>query len=135
MKKMPFFSIIIPAYNAQDYIENCIKSILEQNFQNYEIIIIDDGSTDDTLKIIASYAQACDNIIFSHKENGGIGTAIPIGIELASGQYIVFVDSDDTVKKSMLNDLYNVVVQNEKKVEFNYRLVNSKLFKYHISLR
>ena len=70
MKKMPFFSIIIPAYNAQDYIENCIKSILEQNFQNYEIIIIDDGSTDDTLKIIASYAQACDNIIFSHKENG-----------------------------------------------------------------
>lgn len=94
------FSIIIPAYNAQDYIENCIKSILEQNFQNYEIIIIDDGSTDDTLKIIASYAQACDNIIFSHKENGGIGTAIPIGIELASGQYIVFVDSDDTVKKA-----------------------------------
>ena len=117
MKKMPFFSIIIPAYNAQDYIENCIKSILEQNFQNYEIIIIDDGSTDDTLKIIASYAQACDNIIFSHKENGGIGTAIPIGIELASGQYIVFVDSDDTVKKSMLNDLYNIVVQNEKKVD------------------
>lgn len=117
MKKMPFFSIIIPAYNAQDYIENCIKSILEQIFQNYEIIIIDDGSTDDTLKIIASYAQACDNIIFSHKENGGIGTAIPIGIELASGQYIVFVDSDDTVKKSMLNDLYNIVVQNEKKVD------------------
>lgn len=90
----PFFSIIIPVYNVEKYLKKCIDSILCQSFKNYEIIIVDDGSTDNSPFICDSYKDN-ENIIVIHKENGGQASARNIALDLAKGLYVMFVDSDD----------------------------------------
>lgn len=92
MKKV---SIIIPVYNVQNYLEECVKSVIEQTYKNIEIILVDDGSTDNSGKIADTFAIEYENITCVHKENGGLSDARNCGLDNANGEYIFFVDSDD----------------------------------------
>ncbi len=88
-------SIIVPVYNVEKYLKECIESILSQTYKNIEIILIDDGSTDNSGKICDEYLKKDSRVKVIHKENGGLSDARNTGIEIASGKYIGFVDSDD----------------------------------------
>ena len=90
-------SIIVPVYNAEKYLNRCIDSILKQTFTDLEIILVDDGSTDDSLKICEEYQKQDDRIIVIHKDNGGSTSARKAGVRIAKGAYIAFVDSDDWI--------------------------------------
>ena len=96
---MPRLSIIIPFYNSVEYLSECVGSILVHNLDDYEIILVDDGSTDDSVKISDDFASKIFNIRVFHKENGGVSTARNLGIDKAEGEYIMFVDSDDTLSR------------------------------------
>lgn len=89
------FSIIIPAYNVADYLENCVESILKQTYDNYEIIIVDDGSTDETGKVADELLKQSKQINVVHQSNGGASKARNTGMKSATGDYILFLDGDD----------------------------------------
>lgn len=105
MKKL---SIIIPVYNTAAYVEKCLKSCLNQDLSKdkYEIIVVDDGSTDNSAGIIKDFQNNHSNIVFIQKENGGVSSARNKGIEVAKGKYVTFVDSDDVVKENSLNEIF-----------------------------
>ena len=92
----PKISVIIPVYNAAEYIKRCIDSILAQNYSNLEIICINDGSTDKSLSVLQNLAQTNSCIKVISQENSGVPRARNIGIENATGEYISFIDADDT---------------------------------------
>lgn len=98
------FSIIVPCYNVQDYLEECINSILAQSYSNYEVIVVDDGSTDNTSDICNKIALLDNRIAVYHKKNGGLSDARNYGMERAKGDYLVFVDSDDFISSNALNN-------------------------------
>ena len=102
-------SIIIPVYNTSKYIDNCIKSCISQSFDDYEIILIDDGSTDGSSKKCDEWANSNSIITTYHFDNAGAATARNRGIEKSQGEYICFVDSDDTIDNNYLNYLWNLV--------------------------
>lgn len=107
MKK---FSIIVPVYNVEKYLNNCLDSIINQTYKNFEVIIVNDGSPDNSQKIIDKYANKYPDKIKSYiKKNGGLGSARNFGIERANGEYICFVDSDDFIEDNMLELLNNFV--------------------------
>lgn len=103
--KTLLISIIIPAYNVAPYIGRCLESVLCQTYQSLEIIVVDDGSNDDTGAIIDTYAKKDSRIIIIHKENGGVSSARIAGISIAKGDYIGFVDGDDYVEPEMFAKL------------------------------
>lgn len=103
---IPKISVIVPTYNAETTIENCIKSILAQSFLDFELIIIDDGSTDTTRFICNTYEGKDKRVIVIHKENGGVSSARNLGLDVAQGDFVVFIDSDDTVEPFHLESLY-----------------------------
>lgn len=96
------FSIIIPSYNSEKTINRCLDSVLKQTFQDYECIVIDDGSTDNSPKILDEYACLDSRFKIIHKKNNGVSSARNHGIEYARGQYVVFIDSDDYVSEKYL---------------------------------
>lgn len=103
---MSLISIIIPVYNAELYIKKCLKSVISQTLNNIEIVCVDDGSTDDTGRILDEYAKIDKRIKVVHQENYGLPMARKTGIEIASGEYIAFVDSDDWVQEDMYEKMY-----------------------------
>lgn len=106
-------SIVVPVYNAQDYIERCISSIQGQTFQNYEVYLIDDGSQDDSAKIIKSCIKNDERFHYVYKTNEGQAIARNLGIELASGRYITFVDSDDFIADNYLEIMYESIIDSQ----------------------
>ncbi len=102
---MPTVSIIVPVYNVEKYIEKCIDSILNQTYKDFELILVDDGSTDNSGVICDEYAKKDNRIKVIHKVNGGVSHARNMGLEVALGKYVVFCDSDDYVSSQYLNDL------------------------------
>lgn len=102
-------SIIVPVYNTEKYLPRCIESILAQSFTDFELILVNDGSTDNSGKICDEYALIDSRIVVIHKENSGANNARKCGIEKSSGEWISFVDSDDTISQNALNVLYNNV--------------------------
>jgi len=94
-------SIIVPVYNVEKYLEKCLDSILGQTFRDFELIIVNDGSPDDSDRIIESYKKADNRIRVINKENGGLSSARNAGIEEAKGKYLAFIDSDDWIEKEM----------------------------------
>lgn len=100
-------SVIVPAYNIEPYIGRCLDSILNQSYQSLEIIVVDDGSKDETGKIIDQYAGKDSRIVPIHKENGGVSSARLAGISRATGSYIAFVDGDDYLEPEMYEHLLN----------------------------
>lgn len=103
----PKVSIIIPVYKAESYIHRCIDSILTQTFQDFELLLIDDGSPDKSGSICDNYAQNDNRIRVFHKKNGGVSSARQCGTDNASGEYIIHVDPDDWIEPHMLAELYN----------------------------
>lgn len=101
----PKISVIVPIYNVEDYIKRCINSIINQAYKNLEIILVDDGSPDNSGKICEGYAAMDSRIKVIHKENGGLSSARNAGLDAASGDYIAFIDSDDFVRKDMFEIL------------------------------
>ena len=109
-------SVIIPAYNAIDYLDEAISSVINQSFRDLEIICVDDGSTDNTLELLQSYASKDSRIQVYHQENQGPGGAINTGISKAKGKYIYVLDSDDVLDLYALEELYNIM--EEKDLDF-----------------
>ena len=101
-------SIIVPVYNVEKYLKTCINSLLEQKLDAYEIILVDDGSTDSSGGICDEYAKKHEKIQVIHKKNGGLSSARNTGIENAVGKYIGFVDSDDYIMPEMYKNLIEV---------------------------
>lgn len=106
-------SVIIPAYNAEKYIEKCIQSILEQTYRDFELLIIDDGSVDNTAAICVQYAQIDARIRYLFQENAGVSAARNYGLRESRGQYIAFVDSDDWIDIHYLEVLYETIYDND----------------------
>ncbi|MCH5275276.1 MAG: glycosyltransferase family 2 protein [Lachnospiraceae bacterium] len=101
----PFLSIVVPAYNVENYIRECVDSILSQTFTDFELILVDDGSTDSTGKICDGYAQKDSRIRVLHKENGGLVSARKAGLLKAAGEYAAYVDGDDWIAPDQLTNL------------------------------
>lgn len=109
----PLFSIIIPVYNVETYLHECVNSILCQSSDDYEIILVNDGSTDDSGRICEGYAKKYDKINLINKQNGGAASARNIGLDAAKGTYIIFLDSDDFFDdKSMLKNITLIIEKN-----------------------
>lgn len=106
-------SVIVPAYNAGKYFENCIKSIVNQTYKNLEIILVDDGSTDSTPQACDEWAEKDSRIKVIHKENGGAASARNIGLDNATGEYIGFVDADDYIDVDMYEIMLNDILEND----------------------
>ena len=103
-------SIVVPVYNTEKYLHRCINSLIKQTYKNIEILLINDGSTDNSEKICAEYMKANINVFVYTKPNGGLSDARNYGIEKASGSYIMFVDSDDFIAENMVEALYTDIV-------------------------
>lgn len=110
---MELISVIVPVYNVESYVAKCIESIQNQSYQHLEIILVDDGSTDDSGDICDQYAAYDDRIKVIHQENGGLSAARNTGIEAANGDYIAFVDSDDYIAPNMYEDMLHILKDND----------------------
>ena len=132
-------SVILPCYNSEKYIEKCIESILNQTYQNIEIIIIDDGSTDHTLKILEKYKKENDKISIIKKKNTGVSDSRNIGIKEAKGKYIMFVDSDDFLELDAIEKLYlnikkykaNIVRGRYKRIRLKEQFIEDEISVYN----
>ena len=113
---MPQISVIIPVYKVEQFLGDCIKSILSQTFSNYEIILVDDGSPDNSGKLCDEFAAGDSRIKVVHKENGGVSSARNKGIEIAEGEWICFVDSDDWVEPDYLEVMFKTAIENNADV-------------------
>ena len=109
MDKKPLISIIIPIYNIMDCLEKCVDSCINQTYQNIEIIMVDDGSSDGTSELCDKLKEKDERIRVFHKENGGSSSARNLGIEEAKGEYLGFVDSDDFISPTMYEELINAI--------------------------
>ena len=101
-------SFIIPIYNTEKYINNCIESIVNQGLENYEIILIDDGSTDNSSQICDTLSESNNNIIVYHRKNSGVSASRNFGIKKSTGDKIFFVDSDDTLEPNSLKNIKSI---------------------------
>lgn len=124
---MDLISIIIPVYNAELFLDECIKSLIKQTYKNLEIIFIDDGSKDESKKIIEKYLNIDSRIKYFYKENGGACSARNKGLEEMTGEYVCFVDSDDYVENDYVNKLYSSIKENKANIACcNFSRVNEK---------
>lgn len=124
MSNSPLVSVIIPIYNASDYLQRCLVSILNQSYKNIEIILINDGSTDNSVEICKKWEKDNNNIIFIDSLNKGVSEARNKGLEISKGDYICFIDSDDYIDKNYIKILLQTALyENADIVECNYKRV------------
>lgn len=110
--KKPLVSVIIPIYNAEEHLERCLVSVMNQSYANLEIVLVDDGSTDSSFSICTDYSKIDKRIKVIHKENEGAAAARNTGLDNLEGEYITFVDSDDLIGKNMIEKLYDGAIRN-----------------------
>ena len=127
-KNEPLISVIVPVYNVQDYLKNCIESILHQSYTNIELILINDGSQDNSPKICDEFKENDRRAIVVHKENGGQSSARNVGLKTATGNFVCFVDSDDWINS---NNFFEIIVSvflknNVDIVEYDFSSFDSK---------
>ncbi len=152
--KNPLISVIVPVYKAEKYIRKCVDSLLYQSFKNFELILVDDGSPDNSGKICDEYSQLDDRVKVIHKKNGGVSSARNTGIEYAKGEWITFIDSDDWLDKETLqvclkfadqyeyirfgmkSILYNDSIQEDNSLseEWNYETYLKKIYSKETTL-
>ncbi len=106
-----FFSVIVPVYKVEDYLHDCIKSVLNQTFDDFELILVDDGSPDKCPQICDDYAKTDNRVKVVHKENGGLASARRAGIKVAEGEYVYNLDSDDFIEIDTLEYAYNKIIE------------------------
>ena len=116
MEKKDLISIVIPIYNVEQYLENCINSVLKQTYSNIEIILVDDGSPDNCGKICDLYKKKDCRIKVVHKQNGGLSDARNCGILNSTGKYVTFIDSDDDITQDYIEYLYNLIKKYKTKM-------------------
>ena len=102
-------SIIIPVYNIENYLPKCIESIVTQSYNNLQVIIVDDGSIDNTAEIARLYAEKDDRIVLIQQRNSGVSSARNHGLKKAEGEYVMFVDGDDWIDRNTVEDMLSVV--------------------------
>ena len=112
------FSVIVPVYNTQKYLKRCIESVLNQTYKNYEIILINDGSTDNSLEILKKY-ESNNKVKIITQKNHGLSYTRNVGISHATGDYVILLDSDDFLEKDLFKVL-NLNIKNEDMIKFNY---------------
>ena len=140
---MPKISVIIPIYNTEKYLSECLDSVLAQTFQDFEAICVNDGSTDNSVKILSDYAAHDGRIRIINQENKGLSGARNTGLDNATGEYIFFLDSDDTIPKYALETLLNIAEETKlpgvasestkignKEISFNYKVFHNPLFNF-----
>ena len=127
------FSIIIPCFNSKNFLRKCLDSILSQSFSDFEVIAIDDGSTDGTSEILDEYNSKYPFVHVYHFSNSGVSISRKRGITLATGEYIIFVDSDDTIATNLLFTLHKAIVSYEKPdlIRYQSNLINDVAHKDH----
>lgn len=109
----PLISVIVPVYNAEKYLHRCVDSILAQTFTDFELILVNDGSTDCSSKICDEYALKDNRIKVIHKSNGGVASARQMGVDNALGNYTIHADPDDWVEPTMLEELYKKAIEKD----------------------
>lgn len=130
MQQRDLISVIVPIYKVETYLINCIKSILTQTYEKLEILLIDDGSPDKCGKICDDFAIKDKRVKVCHRKNGGLSAARNTGIDMASGKYLLFVDSDDYIHSRMIEILYNVLKSEKVKVSIaQFYRVKSNILK------
>ena len=130
------YSIIVPVYNVEKYLKKCLDSILSQTYKNFEVIIVNDGSPDNSQKIIDEYKKKDKRIKAYKKENGGLSSARNYGIKKAKGEFLLFVDSDDSINKELLEKINEVASHTTDIIRFqvdkidgnNHSIENTKTF-------
>ncbi len=130
-------SVIVPVYNVYEYIDKCLDSLVHQTLKDMEIIVVNDGSPDDSESIIKKYEKKYKNIKYVVKKNGGLSDARNFGLKYATGDYIGFVDSDDYVANDMFEKLYNKITKDKSDIavcEFNYVYPDGKIIRSYSNL-
>nr|AAN63753.1 Eps9I [Streptococcus thermophilus] len=123
----PLLTVVIPVYNVEKYLKRCVESVLVQEWNNYDILLVDDGSTDSSPQICDDYVKAYDFISVIHKENGGLSEARNTGISNAEGEYVYFLDSDDWIEPNTFSDLAEVIESDQYDIiSFNQEFVKSE---------
>jgi glycosyltransferase involved in cell wall biosynthesis len=129
----PLISVIIPIYKVEPYLRKCVDSVLSQTYSDLEIILVDDGSPDNCGKICDEYAEKDSRIKVIHKTNGGVASARNFGLNIAKGDYIGFIDSDDWIEPNMYECLLNDILQNECYISMcEFFLERKKIAIWHI---
>ena len=130
MQKEPLISVIVPIYNVEKYLRRCVDSILAQTYKNLEVILVDDGSPDACPAICDEYAQKDKRIKVVHKQNGGVSSARNTGLDVATGDYIAFVDSDDYIEVDMYETLLNTMQREQTDLVIcnNYNNYQNKVY-------
>ncbi len=109
-------SVIVPIYNVEKYLDRCVDSIINQTYKNLEIILVDDGSPDNCPKMCDDYAKIDNRIKVVHKENGGLSDARNVGMEVATGEYVSFIDSDDYISLDFYETLFQTMIDNDSDI-------------------
>lgn len=112
----PLITIIVPVYNGEKYIDKCVNSVLNQEYKNIEMILINDGSKDNSKEILDKWSQANERIKVIHQENAGVSAARNKGIEAAQGSYVTFVDVDDYIARDFVSYYYNLIKENNAEI-------------------
>lgn len=131
-------SVIVPVYNVEKYLRDCIDSIINQKYQEIEIILVDDGSTDNSGNICDELEKEDSRIKVIHKVNEGLGLARNSGLKVAKGEYVVFIDSDDIVEETLVQDLYDGIIENQvdtciagyKRVDEEGKILSEKILEF-----
>ena len=123
---MPFFSIVIPSYNRSAQIGVALNSLIKQSFSDFEIIIVDDGSSDNTKEVVSDISRSYSFIRYVYQDNNGVCSARNTGAKMAQGQYLIFLDSDDEVETNWLHDFYELLKNNNYDIGFcNMKEINA----------
>ncbi|MDQ5983294.1 MAG: putative glycosyltransferase EpsH [Eubacteriales bacterium SKADARSKE-1] len=121
VSKIPTISLIVPVYNSEEYLKFALESVVNQTFKDFEVIIVNDGSTDSSPEIIKEFCSKYDNFHFINQENQGQGLARNAGMKIAKGEYIAFLDSDDYLAPSFFEDLYKMITESNADISYcNY---------------
>ena len=110
---MELISVVVPVYNVEKYLRQCLDSICTQTYTNLQVIMVDDGSTDSSGDICEEYVKKDERFIAVHKQNAGLGYARNTGLDIANGQYVIFIDSDDYISATLIEELYHELKENQ----------------------
>lgn len=123
-----FYSVVIPVYNAALYLRDCLNSVINQVYKNFEVIVIDDGSTDSSSQIMDDFARIDPRVKVFHVQNKGVTRARQAGVSLAQGEYIIFMDSDDTINPDLLLRVNEIIEEfpNVEMIRYKCKMVNDK---------
>lgn len=125
------FSVVIPAYNAEKYLERCLNSVLASSFTDYDVIIVNDGSTDNTEQIARSYEAKYSNVMVITQKNQGLSAARNAGIEKVNGEYFILLDSDDAIEKDLLHSINESLYNEPDLVRYQIRdIIGSEIKDY-----